>query len=301
MVEGRKPCTQSQTSKSRKSSDEGGRVLSTVIETFACTFALGFRYGRPMTTQRNRILAKAIAVTAIAVVSTFALSFSTRIALGMPIDWLSWIECTVIPIAIAMPISSYIFLQAERYKDACEALEKSHAALRESHEKLSYSTTHDPATGLLNREAFTGHMARTRYTDECDTLLLVDADNFARLNDEHGHAIGDEVLIRIAKALLYATRPSDVVGRTGGTEFGVILSGTDKEAAALRAETIRRQVETMPWMKNGRRSLRATVSIGGVEMKGEADTAECLRQAARCLYEAKQQGRNCVSFTYGNA
>lgn len=97
---------------------------------------------------------------------------------------------------------------------------------------------------------------------------------------------------------LYATRPNDVVGRTGGTEFGVILRGVDKDIAMLRAEMIRRQVETIRWMKSDRGSIRTTVSIGGAEMRGSADAAQSLRQAARCLYEAKQQGRNRVSFTY---
>lgn len=240
-------------------------------------------------------------MTAIAVVSTFALSFPTRLALGMTIDWLSWVECIVIPTLIAMPVSSYVFLQTEKYKEASEALAKSHLALRETHDKLEYSTTHDSATGLLNRETFIGQLARTRFAGEYDTLLLIDADDFTKINDLHGHAKGDEVLIRIAKALLYATRPNDVVGRTGGTEFGVILRSVDMESATLRAEMIRRQVETIPWMKSRNGSIRATVSIGGAEMGGNAATADNLQQAARCLYEAKQRGRNRVSFTYQSA
>lgn len=252
-------------------------------------------------TRRKIILAKAVIVTAIAVVATFALSFSTRLALGMPIDWLSWVECTLIPIFIAMPVASYIFHQSEKYKEASEALAKSLAALSETHEKLNYSTSHDPATGLLNREAFIGHLARVRREDECDTLLLVDADDFTKINDQHGHAKGDEALIRIAKALLYSTRPNDVVGRTGGTEFGVILNDVDQDGAILRAEKIRRQVETIPWLKSGRGSIRATVSIGGAEIRGQEDASKSLRQASRCLYEAKQQGRNRVSFSYKSA
>ncbi|MBT1156712.1 GGDEF domain-containing protein [Aminobacter anthyllidis] len=240
-------------------------------------------------------------MTAIAVVSTFALSFSTRLALGMPIDWLSWVECTVVPIVIAMPVASYIFRQSEMYKEAGEALAKSHAALKKTHEKLNYSTRHDPATGLFNREAFISYLARVRCDEDCDTLLLIDADDFTKINDQHGHAKGDEALIRIAKALMYATRPGDVVGRTGGTEFGVILGGVDKDGAMLRADMIRRQVETIPSMKSGRGSVKATVSIGGAEIRGSADIADSLRQASRCLYEAKLQGKNRVSFTYKSA
>jgi diguanylate cyclase (GGDEF)-like protein len=197
-----------------------------------------------------------------------------------------------------MPIASYVFHQSENYKAACDALAVSHAALAEAHDKLVYSTTHDPATGLLNREAFIGHLTRSRMEGECDTLLLVDADNFTRINDQYGHAQGDDILNRIAKALLYTTRRGDVVGRTGGTEFGIILRECHQDTALLRAETVRRHVETMPLIKSRRGKGRVTVSIGGAEICRGGNLSDLLCQAARCLYDAKQRGRNQVSFSF---
>ncbi|WP_171026509.1 hypothetical protein [Mesorhizobium comanense] len=104
-----------------------------------------------MTPRTKRIVGKSLVVTTIAVVATFGLSFTARLALQMPIDWLSWVECTFIPILIGMPVSAYIFTQSETIQDTCNKLEKSHAALTEAHDRLSFVTSHDPMTGLLSR------------------------------------------------------------------------------------------------------------------------------------------------------
>ncbi|RWA88253.1 MAG: GGDEF domain-containing protein [Mesorhizobium sp.] len=177
-----------------------------------------------MTPRARRILGKATVVTIIAIVATFGLSFTARLALKMPIDWLSWVECTFIPILIGMPVASYIFSQAETIQDTCDKLEKSNAALRETHDRLTFVTSHDPMTGLLSRGEFIARMARNRDVGECETLLLIDPDHFSLINDKHGYSKGDEALIRIAKALVYITRPGDAIGRLGGGEFGVLCA-----------------------------------------------------------------------------
>ncbi|MEI9431681.1 GGDEF domain-containing protein [Mesorhizobium sp. Cs1299R1N3] len=251
-----------------------------------------------MTPRTKRILGKSIVVTIIAVVATFGLSFTARIALRMPIDWLSWVECTLIPILIGMPVGAYIFAQSETIQDTCDKLEKSYAALRETHDRLAFVTTHDPMTGLLSRGGFIARMDRERDEGEYDTLLLVDPDHFSSFNDKHGHSKGDEALVRIAKALGYLTRPGDSVGRLGGEEFGVLLRGVRKEQAMTIAENIRRLVEGIPWIKAQQDDVKVTVSIGGAEIPPNADTQDILRTAGRCLSEAKQRGRNRVSFDF---
>ncbi|WP_095204524.1 GGDEF domain-containing protein [Mesorhizobium carmichaelinearum] len=251
-----------------------------------------------MTPRRRRILGKSIVVTIIAVVATFGLSFTARLALQMPIDWLSWVECTFIPILIGMPVSAYIFTQAETIQETCDKLEKSHAALKETHSRLTFVTSHDPMTGLLSRGEFIARMDRSRDEGECDTLLLIDPDHFSSINDKHGHAKGDEALIRIAKALVYITRPGDGIGRLGGGEFGVLLRHIRKEQASTIAEKIRRHIERIPGVKGQQDGVKVTVSIGGAEIPHGADTQDVLRTAARCLFEAKQRGRNRVSFDY---
>lgn len=251
-----------------------------------------------MEPRTKRILGKSLVVTIIAVVATFGLSFTARLALQMPIDWLSWVECTFIPILIGMPVSAYIFSQSETIQDTCDKLEKSHAALREAHDRLTFVTSHDPMTGLLSRGEFIARMDRKRDEGEYDTLLLIDPDHFSVINDKHGHSKGDEALVRIAKALVYTTRPGDSIGRLGGEEFGVLLRGVRKEQAIIIAETIRRHIEGTPWVKGHKDGVKVTVSIGGTEIPPGADTQDVLRAAGRCVFEAKQQGRNRVSFDY---
>ncbi|MBZ9845186.1 MULTISPECIES: GGDEF domain-containing protein [unclassified Mesorhizobium] len=258
--------------------------------------ASGYKDG--MTPRTKRILGKSIVVTIIAVVATFGLSFTARIALQMPIDWLSWVECTVIPILIGMPVGAYIFAQSETIQDTCDKLEKSYADLKEAHDRFTFVTSHDPMTGLLSRGEFIARMNRKRDEGECDTLLLIDPDHFSLINDKHGHSKGDETLVRIAKALVYTTRPGDSIGRLGGEEFGVLLSDVRKEQAITIAENIRRHVEGGPWVKGRQDGVRVTVSIGGAEIPRAADAEDILRVAGRCLFEAKQRGRNCVSFTH---
>ncbi|MFK0692761.1 GGDEF domain-containing protein [Mesorhizobium sp. IMUNJ 23033] len=249
-----------------------------------------------MTPRAKRILGKSLVVTAIAVVATFGLSFTARLALQMPIDWLSWVECTFIPILIGMPVSAYIFAQSETIQDTCDKLEKSHTALREAHDRLTFVTSHDQMTGLLSRGEFIARMDRSRDEGECDTLLLIDPDHFSSINDEHGHSKGDETLVRIAKALVYTTRPGDSIGRLGGEEFGVLLRNVRKEQAITIAENIRRHIEGGPWVKGQQNGVRVTVSIGGAEIPHNADPQDVLRAAGRCVLKAKQRGRNRVSF-----
>ncbi|MGX5805059.1 GGDEF domain-containing protein [Bradyrhizobium sp. Arg314] len=251
-----------------------------------------------MTPRAKRILGKSIVVTIIAIVATFALSFTARIALHMPVDWLSWVECTLIPILIGIPVGTYIFTQSETIQDTCDQLEKSYAALRETHDRLAFVTSHDPMTGLLSRSGFMARMDRKRDEGEYDTLLLIDPDHFSLFNDRHGHSKGDEALVRIAKALVYLTRPGDSIGRLGGEEFGILLRGMHKEQAMTMAENIRRLVEGMPWIKGQHDDVKVTVSIGGAEFPPNADTQDILRTAGRCLFEAKRRGRNRISFDF---
>jgi diguanylate cyclase (GGDEF)-like protein len=255
-------------------------------------------YESTMTPRSNRILGKSTVVTIIAVVATFGLSFTARLALQMPIDWLSWVECSFIPVIIGMPVSAFIFNQAETIRETFDKLEKSYAALTDAHNRLTFVTSHDPMTGLLSRGEFIAKMDRSRDDGECDTLLIIDPDHFSLLNDKHGHTKGDEALVRIAKALVYSTRAGDSVGRLGGAEFGVLLCHVRKEQASTIAENIRRLIEASPKVKGQQNDMKLTVSIGGAEIGSGADGQDVLRTAARCLFEAKQHGRNRVSFDY---
>lgn len=250
----------------------------------------------------RRILGKAAAVSAIAVLATYAISLTVRTALGMPFDWLAWIECLVIPVSIAMPVASFIFLQSERLSETCEALARSEAKLQVANAALAHRAAHDGMTGLLNREAFVAQLTASMRASEEAALLLLDADHFKQINDRFGHATGDRALIAIAKTLKQSIGADDIIGRLGGEEFGIVLKGHSSVAAEEAAERLRRQIERHAGELAGLGQAAITVSIGGATtLECGSDSAAVLRNADRCLYEAKRRGRNTVAFTYSTA
>ena len=249
---------------------------------------------------KKRILAKTLLVVGPAVIATFALSFSLRLAFGMPIDWLSWVECAAIPVLVGTPIAAFIFSQAERLQSALAELGESHRSLVETHDTLAFVTGHDRMTGLPNREVFLRRVEEVRRRDEAYALLAIDPDGFKSINDRFGYARGDEALIRVAKAIQYAVRPVDIVGRIAGDEFGVFLVSVGPDEAQRLAELIRRQVEIIPWHVDGARMPDVKVSVGGVLIPrcSPFRIVDVLRQADRQMEDAKRQGGNRVALNH---
>lgn len=158
----------------------------------------------------------------------------------------------------------------------------------------------DPLTGLANRRAFDQIMStatvRANGEDQPLCVLMVDIDHFKKVNDTHGHLVGDQALRFVANVLVESVRGDDVVSRYGGEEFAIILVGTPMEGAKLVAEKIRVRVADRPLMRvrTGISIGRITVSIGLTFYK-KGETAESfVERADRALYAAKQQGRDRV-------
>ena len=254
------------------------------------------RYIPGMTPRMKRIAAKTLLVTVLATAATCLLAVAMRWYAGMSMDWLGWIECLVIPPAVSIPIGWYVFSQGENLLAAHSKLEKAHKDLNRALDRMAFVANHDHLTGLLNREGFLKRIEEFRDRNASHVILIVDADHFKRINDRHGHAKGDEALVKIARALQYAVRPGDIVGRLGGEEFGILLGSVGLEQGTQLAELVRRQVQCIPW-SHGADGTGLTVSVGGAVMeRGHAKVADVLRQADRCLYEAKRLGRNQVAF-----
>lgn len=136
-----------------------------------------------------------------------------------------------------------------------------------------------------------------RFPDGIFCLLLFDIDNFKGINDGYGHTTGDTVLRETAKTVTATIRKTDVCGRFGGDEFGVILPYTDLKRGVLVAEKIRENVARMMFGPV-RNRFSVTLSIGAVMMPADAgiDSVEKLvEQADKYLYLAKQKGRNRVA------
>jgi len=160
----------------------------------------------------------------------------------------------------------------------------------------------DGLTGVANRRQFDkfleAHWRRCGEQGLPISLALIDLDHFKQINDNHGHQVGDEWLIRIGRVLKrFCRRKHDLVARFGGDEFAVALAGSGQE----RAEKVMRQVLdalTRPGKatKSAPKLPAATVSIGLASMVPTADmeSRQLLRQADKRLYEAKARGRACV-------
>ena len=127
-------------------------------------------------------------------------------------------------------------------------------------------------------------------------VLMIDVDHFKLVNDEYGHAAGDQVLRAIADTLRANTRAFDSLARYGGEEFVVVMPGTEPEDASLAAERLRAAVEALPFVLGAGIHPRLTVSIGVACCQEMPVTPEALLHAAdAALYAAKRAGRNRVA------
>nr|WP_297424459.1 EAL domain-containing protein [uncultured Actinotalea sp.] len=162
---------------------------------------------------------------------------------------------------------------------------------------VRHQAHHDALTGLPNRVLFTRHLdgtLREARPAEGTAVLFCDLDRFKAVNDDHGHAAGDELLRQVAARLRGVFRPGDVVGRLSGDEFAVVLADVD-EATALAVAG--RVVEALdqPFRVEGREQ-RVTVSVGVALHEGTDGRGDRLLAAAdAAMYEAKQRGRNQVA------
>ncbi len=167
-------------------------------------------------------------------------------------------------------------------------------AMTVAQDKLQKQATTDPLTGLLNRtlllESIAHAIEQNRRHETPMTLLACDIDHFKPINDEFGHAAGDEVLANIGQLLIARFRKVDRAFRTGGEEFLVILSGTDMETGQRVAEELCQTIEAKELL----RDRKVTISVGVASLEEEDHAESWLQRADEHLYEAKRDGRNRV-------
>lgn len=163
--------------------------------------------------------------------------------------------------------------------------------------------THDPLTGLFNRGALKLHLDKLQaWRSEEQSggrmpacaVLMMDIDHFKKINDNHGHSVGDLVLAEFARVLISQTRTEDCVARYGGEEFVILLVNTDARRACEVAERIRRAVETHHFPDHNHLRVPVTASIGVASLQGDEAPEQALERADAALYGAKEAGRNRV-------
>ncbi|MEX1051948.1 MAG: GGDEF domain-containing protein [Patescibacteria group bacterium] len=125
------------------------------------------------------------------------------------------------------------------------------------------------------------------------SLVFVDVDKFKAINDSHGHAAGDSVLIEVAQRLRDNVRGSDIVGRYGGEEIVIGLLGANRTDAQAVAENLRQKVAESPFTHNGT-GITVTASFGVAALEKNMSTSELIDVADKALYRAKEGGRNRV-------
>jgi diguanylate cyclase (GGDEF)-like protein len=239
---------------------------------------------------------------------------------GLVCGWRGWrdrnigdaiIAYAAAMMALGMPIAIYYFAMAGRQVQGEAIAFGVHSAayalvaigflasvVIEYQQHLSNLATQDPLTRLLNRRGLDDALQVSRAQAARRSLptsaIMVDIDHFKQVNDSFGHEIGDQVLRQVADIIMRLCRSSDVIARTGGEEFLLVLPETDLDSARILAERIREAIGERPLLVDSQR-IGITVSLGVSSVVGDLNLDELSLEADRAMYLAKRGGRNRVA------
>ncbi|KPK40965.1 MAG: diguanylate cyclase [Gammaproteobacteria bacterium SG8_47] len=168
--------------------------------------------------------------------------------------------------------------------------------LEAANQQLQALSRTDRLTELNNRgyweECMQREYMRVKRTQQPCSLIMFDIDHFKKVNDTYGHQAGDEVIRQTAATLRETIRATDIPGRYGGEEFGVILIDTKAEDAMILAERLRQKIEAQSVSHDGQ-TISYTISLGISEVNGTmADYKQWLECSDQALYQSKHGGRN---------
>ncbi len=187
----------------------------------------------------------------------------------------------------------------QRYRELSAELEgkveERTAALRDANVELNRLATTDSLTGAWNRRYFEQAAAfeiarHDRYGEAGLALVLFDLDHFKRINDQHGHPVGDQVLVELTQRVRHRLRATDILARWGGEEFVVLLPHCDRDQAVTLAEKLRRLIAAEPFPGAG----ALTASFGVAAYLAEETLATWIQRVDEALYAAKAGGRDQV-------
>ena len=183
-------------------------------------------------------------------------------------------------------------LAATRHGKA--TLESLNRQLQEDARQLTEVAKRDALTGVLNRHGLRDELARAAERGDERffpvSIVFVDIDHFKRINDEHGHAVGDQVITQIADVICGAVQRDDLCARWGGEEFLLVFPGTKVADARAIAERLRRSLHQNDWP----RGMQVTGSFGVAQASAGEDLVEGIRRADEAMYAAKSHGRDRV-------
>jgi len=175
---------------------------------------------------------------------------------------------------------------------------RSYLSVLQQREALAELATTDALTGMSNRrhlmEVGTYEVRRANRYKRPLSMLLVDADHFKDINDQWGHGAGDLVLKWLGRTIQNNLRQTDLGARIGGEEFVVLLPETPAENAQIMAQRLQQAIEALSVQVTSTDRANVTVSIGVAGLQPDETLDQLMNRADRCLYEAKEQGRNQV-------
>ena len=187
--------------------------------------------------------------------------------------------------------------QASEINTFASKLDTAYKELESTNSRLKEYSFKDEVTGLYNRRFFTmrldEELARYRRFNHPASVVLLDLDGFKAVNDDLGHAVGDETLRDIAQILQKHSRGINVVSRYGGDEFAILLVETSKAGARLYAERIRQIVSTFPFSHG--KTVTASFGVASVPDDEALTPEDIFRAADEALYAAKRAGKNQVA------
>jgi diguanylate cyclase (GGDEF)-like protein len=179
-------------------------------------------------------------------------------------------------------------------KNYQEELKEINLLLEKKSKKYEKIAGTDPLTGLYNRykftELFLSEFKTMVQRANAMSLLFIDIDYFKKINDTHGHNVGDNILIDVSNTLLQQLRAVDILSRWGGEEFVVLLPTATAVQAEKLAQKMREKISEKPLSGN----INATISIGVTEVTYSDSLESAIKRADDALYGAKESGRNCV-------
>lgn len=187
-----------------------------------------------------------------------------------------------------------ISVDISELKEAQNRLGEAHANLALKNNELEVLSVTDPLTAVCNRmkldKTISQELDRTTRYGSTFSLIMLDLDNFKKVNDTHGHLVGDRVLISIANKIQQAIRVTDTLGRWGGEEFMIILPEQDYAQTLNIAEKLRKCIEATEHNNIG----NITASFGVTQYQGGDSIEEMTKRADDALYNAKNNGKNRV-------
>ncbi len=212
-----------------------------------------------------------------------------------------WFEAHISTLIVDKEPNGQLLLLRDitRRRRAEMALAEKQEELETANEHLEQLANTDGLTGIANRRHTMAQLdielERHRRSGLTLGLLLLDLDHFKRVNDDHGHATGDLVLVEATKSMVNTARENDCIGRIGGEEFAILVVDATPEGPAILAERIRQNIAALNITSDAGVAVPISTSIGCVQYRGgRVDGPTLMAIADQALYEAKDGGRNQV-------